>query len=231
MTTFGSPTFTADYQGLCSTIADTLNRQDLVAAIPNFVSLATSRLSRDVARVKHPGAIVRAQASTDQGYITLPGDFIAMYQLMDQDTSQILDYLSPDQTKQVLAQGWDTSTPSAYTFPQAAVVPVGAPIYYTIIGQQLRVFPTASGTPIGYDLWYYAQLAPINALNTTNWVLTTYPDVYLYGALVHTAPYLKADDRLQIWEAAYQKILADIEVEADRSVRSQSKLVAARRSF
>jgi hypothetical protein len=42
---------------------------------------------------------------------------------------------------------------------------------------------------------------------------------------------LKADERIALWENAYQTILRDIEVEADRAVRSQTKLVAARRSF
>lgn len=230
MTVFADPTFTADYQGLCNKVADVLNRQDLTTAIPDFTTLATARISRDMARLKHPSAIVRAQASSDQGYVPLPSDYLAMYQLMEQDSSMVIDYLSPDQTKQVLASGWDT-TPMPASFPLPSTLSTGAPTYYTIMGRNLRVFPTSTGTPIAYDLWYYAKLPALSSTSTTNWALTRYPDAYLYGTLVHSAPYLKADDRIAVWEGAYQKILADIEVEADRAIRSQSKLVAARKSF
>lgn len=231
MTVFANPTFTADYQSLCNKIADTLNRQDLNAVIPDFTVLATKRIERDMTRVKHPMSIIRANATVVQNYVPVPLDFIAVYQMMDQDTTVTLDYVSPDQSKEVLAQGWNsTSGPYSNTLP--SVASSGGPIYYTIIGTQFRIFPPPGvSAPVYLDLWYYARLAALNTTNTTNWVLTRYPDLYLYGSLVHSAPYLKADERIQTWEAAYQTILRDIEVEADRAVRSQSKLNAARKSF
>lgn len=231
MTTFADPTLTTTYNGLCNTIADTLNRQDLTAAIPNFVVLATTRIQRDMVRVKHPYMMTRSQASVVQNYSPLPNDFVSMYQLLDQDTTQVIDYLSPDQTKQIMSQGWG---PPESPFPPTAPYQgqTTGPIYYTILGNRLRVIPTPGATtPTTLDMWYYNRLATLNTTNTQNWVLTRYPDLYLYGALVHSAPYLKADDRIPVWEGAYQTILKDIEVEADRAVRSQTKLVAARRGF
>lgn len=231
MTTFANPTFTADFQGLCNKIADTLNRQDLTAVIPDFVVLATTRIQRDMARVKHPYMINRAQASVIDNYIPLPTDFVAVYQLMDQDTSVALEYISPDQSKSIQSQGWSgTTTQSAVMPPYAS--PAGPIYYYTIIGNRFRIYPPpGQASPDLLDLWYYARLNPLNNSTTTNWVLSRYPDLYLYGSLLHTAPYLKEDDRITVWEAAYQTILKDIEIEADRAVRSQTKLVAARKSF
>jgi hypothetical protein len=231
MTVFASPTLSSDYQSLCNAIADILNRQDLLTGIPNFVALATARISRDVARIKHPTAIVRAQASVTDNYASLPVDFVAMYQLMDQDTSITLEYVTPDQIKQVMANGWPTSVapypPSPYQAPSSA-----GPIYFSILGNTLRIIPApGASAPTTLDLWYYAKLTELSATSTTNWVLTRYPDLYLYGALAHSAPYLKADERLAVWEGIYQKLLSDIEIEADRAVRPQSKLVAARKSF
>jgi hypothetical protein len=231
MTTFASPTFTADYQALCNTIADTLNRMDLTASIPNFVALASSRISRDMARIKHPSSIARAQASVTADYAALPADYISMYRLMDQDTSMWLEYITPDQIKQVTAAGWDTAIstfPPYYPYQAQGT----APIYFSIIGNTLNIIPTpGSSVPTTLDLWYYADVPALNATTTTNWVLTNYPDLYFYGALSHSAPYLKADDRIPTWEGIYQKLMADIEVEADRATRPQSKLVSARKSF
>ena len=56
-------------------------------------------------------------------------------------------------------------------------------------------------------------------------------DFYLYGSLVHTAPYLKNDERVALWDGMYQSILRDLEVQSDRALRPQSKLVSARKSF
>jgi len=231
MTVFADPGFTATYQGLCNKIADTLNRADLTAAIPDFTVFATSRIERDMARVKHPLAVQRAIATVQNNYVPLPVDYIAVYQLMDQDTSIVLSYVSPDQSKEVLAQGWPgTAAPFYNMLPTTP--PASGPIYYTIIGNQLRIFPPPGvAAPVYLDLWYYARLAGLSTTNPTNWALSRYPDLYLYGSLVHSAPYLKADDRIAMWESAYQTILRDIEVEADRSVRTQSKLNAARRAF
>ena len=215
---FPSPAFTSDYQGLCNKIADTLNRQDLTTAIPDFTRLGTARIERDMARIKHPQAVIRASATCVFNYVPLPSDFIAVYQLLDQDTTLEIEYVSPEQSKQLLSDGW---------------LPSGRPdIFYTILGTRLRILPPPGvDVPTLLDLWYYAQLPELGISAPTNWVLTRYPDLYLYGCLAHSAPYLKADERIQVWEGAYQKILSDIEVEADRALRSQTKLVAARRSF
>jgi hypothetical protein len=231
MTVFANPTFTADFQGICNKLADTLNRQDMTAVIPDFVTLATSRIQRDMARVKHPYMINRSQATVIDNYVPLPSDFVSIFQIMFQDTTQNFVYVSPDQSKEVLARGWD-NTSSPFLVTQNSVSATSLTTYYTIIGNRIRIFPAPTQTsPDQLDLWYYARLNPLNNQTTTNWVLSRYPDLYLYGALVHTAPYLKADERIQVWESAYQTILKDIEVEADRAVRSQTKLVAARKSF
>lgn len=231
MTTFANPTFTADYQGLCNKVADTLNRQDLTTVIPDFVTLATSRIQRDMARLKHPSGIVRAQASVLNNYAPLPSDYLSMYQLADTDTMQALIYITPDQSMTVQSQGWSPDT-TYVPILGAYYSPTGTNTYYTVLGNTIRIVPTPNGTtPLTLDLWYYAQLSALNTTATTNWVLTKYPDLYLYGALAHTAPYLKNDERIAVWDGIYQTILRDIEVEADRATRPQSKLVAARKSF
>lgn len=227
MTTFADPVFSADYQGLCTKIADTLNRQDLLTAIPDFTVLASARISRDMARLKHPSSMSRATATADGEYIPKPSDFVAPFQMSLTDSGQYLEYLSPEQVKEVLSEGWSTTAPKTTN-----AAPGTPPVYYTIIGPQIRIMPApnASAT-VSLDLWYFAHLQALNTANTTNWVLTQYPDLYLYAALVHSAPYLKGDARLQVWETIYQTILADIAVEADRAWRPVSKLSAARRSF
>lgn len=229
MTTFADPTFAASFQGLCNKVADTLNRQDLTSVIPDFTVMATTRISRDMARLKHPGSITRAIASVVNDYAPLPTDFLSMYQLMDQDTRIALVYITPDQSMTIQSDGWK---PPSGAPTDNNYLPNRSLIYYTIMGKTLRMVPPpATSAPATLEMWYYSTLPAISNGNPTNWVLTQYPDLYLYGSLVHTAPYLKNDERIQVWEGMYQAILKDIEVEADRAIRPQTKLNAARRSF
>jgi hypothetical protein len=41
----------------------------------------------------------------------------------------------------------------------------------------------------------------------TNPILTAYPDLYLYGALLEAMPFLADDTRLATWQAMYQQTL------------------------
>ena len=227
MAVFANPTSIKDYQSLCNAVQEELNRFDMASSIPLFTQLATKRIERDLSRAKHQYMIKRAATVFFDLLTTLPCDFITVHQLMETDTDVLVDYIGPNESKEWLS--------GRYPIPSRTNIKSGV-AYYTIIGDQLRIFPY---DPLGYksvqnnhlDLWYFAQLPELNNQNQTNWCLTRYPDLFLYGTLAHTAPYLKADERLAMWESIYQRLLDDITLEADRGQRSQTRLVAARRSF
>jgi hypothetical protein len=216
MTTFASPTLSGDYQSLCNAVADELNRQDLTASIPNFVALANSRASRDLSALRHQGSICETLLTLSDAWTDLPAGFQSLYQLTlpNGGPSQ---YLSPEDMRLVMQAAHPT--------------PAGA-IYYSIIGDGLMVYPApTASTPLQVDIWFYANLPPLNAQQTNHWALVRYPDLFFYGALVHSAPYLKADERIQTWEAAYQAILTTISIEASRGNTPQSFLTARARGF
>ncbi len=60
-----------------------------------------------------------------------------------------------------------------------------------------------------YDLQcqYWAKLNPLNDTDNVNRWLLEHPDIYVYAALVESAPYLKDDQRVQLWEAQLEKRL------------------------
>ena len=43
-----------------------------------------------------------------------------------------------------------------------------------------------------------------------NWLLTLAPDLYLYGALLESAPYIKEDGRIQTWGLGFTSALGDL---------------------
>ena len=79
---------------------------------------------------------------------------------------------------------------------------------------ELEVYPTPDGD-YTVELYYYSRIPELSDSNTTNWLLEYFPDAYLYGSLVHSAPYLKDDARLTIWAALYQSAIDAINESGD----------------
>ena len=50
---------------------------------------------------------------------------------------------------------------------------------------------------------------------TFNWLLQDEPDLYLYGTLMQSAPYLLDDARTQTWGALYTNALNSLQVASD----------------
>lgn len=87
--------------------------------------------------------------------------------------------------------------------------------YAAQVGDTLTFWPTASGTVIGS---YYAKPAP---LETGTWADQTtfarYPEVFLFAALVESAPLIGEDSRIPVWETKYRQAMAA----AQRSERAR----------
>jgi hypothetical protein len=75
--------------------------------------------------------------------------------------------------------------------------------------------------------------APTND-SSTNWLLTAYPDTYLYAALVESAPYLRDDERVALWRAELDRRIAEVlraRTSAEINPTSYAGLQAAVRSY
>lgn len=74
-------------------------------------------------------------------------------------------------------------------------------------GDYLVVAPPPTDSPDALISYY----RPYDALTDdadTNWLLTNAYDVYLYGSLAHASPYIKEDERVQVWVAGYSSAIA-----------------------
>ena len=78
----------------------------------------------------------------------------------------------------------------------------GTPIYYTHADGQFQLYPTPSADT-DFELLYIQKLDALSGSNADNWLLLDSPDVYLYGALLHSAPYLAEDERVAVWAQMY----------------------------
>jgi len=99
---------------------------------------------------------------------------------------------------------------------------VGRPEYYTHADSQFRLYPTPD-TTYNMELLYITKI-PSLAANSTNWLLELAPDVYLYGALLHSAPYLQEDGRAGTWGALYSAAVTMLNNESEKARYSGSGL-------
>ena len=187
------------YDELKASIADFLNRDDLTTVIPDFISLAETQMNREI---RHYRMEKRATANLDTQYTALPNDFLQpiRFVITGSDVST-LEQASPLEISKLREANNDTSA---------------TPDTYSILDSSIEVFPKPDAT-YTLEMLYYEKIDALNSDNTSNWLLTNYPDAYLYGSLMHSSPYLAEDNRIQTWAALYQKAISDINSESERS--------------
>ena len=59
-----------------------------------------------------------------------------------------------------------------------------------------------------FEVLYYERAQPLDSSNQTNWFTIYAPQALLYGSLLQAMPFLKNDDRIPIWQAQYDQIIA-----------------------
>ena len=189
----------SNYTELQSTIADFLNRDDLTAVIPTFITLAEAEFNR---RLRHWRMENRASAEVDSQYSAIPADFLEPIRLhLETSNYRTLELISQSDMQSMRMRNLDTS---------------GEPEYYALTQGEIELYPTPDAT---YDLEmnYYARIPALSGSNATNWLLTYFPDAYLYGALAHSAPYLGEDARMATWAVFLQSAIDGIIREGEQA--------------
>ena len=187
------------YAELQSNVTDFLNRDDLASIAPTFISLAEADMQR---QVRHWRQEKRSTAELDTQYSAIPADFLeAIRFYITSGESRPLELISQFQLLDRKYQRANTS---------------GEPAYYAITAGEIEIFPAPAGTYTA-ELYYNARIEPLSDSNTSNWMLEYFPDAYLYGSLIHSAPYLKDDARLQIWAALYQSAIDAINMSGEKA--------------
>ena len=158
--------------------------------------------------------LVRGTGNITAEYTALPADFLDGLTLKLTGTNPI----TPLQSE---------TLNSLDTLQNTTYLSSGKPLFFAIVGENFRVLPTPDST-YAYELVYYADLAKLSVSNTTNWLLTQAPDIYLYGALLQAAPYLQNDERIPVWVALYTKGIDDLRLADDRSTQTGTMLARAR---
>lgn len=192
------------YTDLQSAVASWLKRTDLTDAIPDFITLAESRLNRAL-RLRVMEKEVALSIAAGARSVALPASFVEPLGLWASDASERreLRYLSPDQIEVL------TSSGDLY--------------FWTITGPNIE-FERPASSAVSLVLRYVEGFALSDAA-PINWLLTNHPDAYLFAALVESSMVTRDEGLTAMAEARFSRALAEIEQKEGRS-RSMVTLTA-----
>lgn len=160
-----------DYAGLQTTLLSWSARPDLASDVPSLIDLTTAMFNHgqqemEPLRVREMIAI--DDLTPASGACTLPSDYLQYVRVVEKASiRRELKYVAPTYADQ--------------SYPDRSG---GLACDFTIVGSTLTMYPV-SGNDI--ELTYYQAIPDLSDSNTTNWLLTKQPNLYLHGGLFQVA--------------------------------------------
>ena len=193
------------YANLLIALSNELHRADLTNYLPDFVTLADSRINADL-RVRQMETVV--QSTVASGVIAVPSGYIGL-------KDQYISSTTPYQNLQRKTAEWIYDN-----YPNR--VSTGLPKFIGREGSNFVFGPYPDAAYV-VTLRYFIRFP--NLSTSINPVFTAYPALWFYAALSESAPFIKDDKRMAIWEVKYKQIKDLIQKEDDSEELSGSVLV------
>lgn len=180
------------YAELCTSIAAGVNRTDLTSKIPDFVLLAEGQINR-LLRGRRMRS--RSTATISAQFEAVPTDFAGPIAIiLTSGTERQLEYVAPDKFYD-LESYYDANA--------------GEPEKYTVFGASFGFLPDPDGTSYTVELIYNAKV-PDLATNSTNWLLSLYPDVYYHACMAEAWLYLLDEQRAAGHQGVFLRAVDDV---------------------
>jgi len=200
----------SNYTELKAAIADWLDRSDLTARIPDFIALAETRINREL-RIRPMEYRATMNTTAGQRYFALPGGYLQMRNFqLNTDPITPLEYITPEMLDRLYGS-----------------VTTGKPKAYSLIGDEIQLAPIPDAI-YEVEMAYYEKFTPLGdgtgGTVTSNWLTANAPDILLYGALIEAEPFIKNDERIQLWLTAYKEAVDKLQKADDRDRHSGSTM-------
>lgn len=174
------------YVELKQAIINFSHRTDTAGVVDDFIDLTENDIDK---KLRLRANEQRATASPTTRFLALPDRFIEMRRLslINGSVTKDIQYKSPE--------GMAISGTS------------GEPRFFTITSQ--IEFDKAPSSTYTIEMAYYAGIQALSSSNTTNGVLTNYPDIYLFGALTYLSIWEKDINQAKVYKALFDEKLND----------------------
>jgi hypothetical protein len=172
-----------NYEELTTALGRWLNRGDLVALYPDFISLAEERLNRSL-RVRQMEMALTATAIAS-GQVALPTSMVGI--------------------KTLWLDGYESNPLKAQTYEfVVAMDSDGLATHWALAD---AIYFNGTGTVEGV---VYRSIPALTESDDTNWLLTAHPSAYLFGALMEAYLYIMDAEAAQLWESRFGRVLEEI---------------------
>jgi hypothetical protein len=153
------------YNNLVKEIVDFSHREDLAGKIASFINLSeTTMYANDVELLAVRSMETITTALTTGEFLALPADYESFrgIRLITPNNVGKLNYQAPQQM-------FNDAVPDR-------------PSFFTIVGNQIQ-FNCVPDAEYTVQFQYFKKATPLSPTNQTNDILTSYPNIYLFGSL------------------------------------------------
>lgn len=196
----------ASYTDLLASVASWMNRTDLNSVIPDFVTIAESRIARDL-RLRNQITSGTLTTSTTTRAVALPSGFLEFASLnIDGTPATVLQYVTTEHLDAKYPEDGYSAKPFVYSIEGTNVL--------------FGPLPDAAYT---VNVEYYARFDAL-ASSSTNWLLTNHPNVYLSACLAQGCLFTMNQEGAAQWNAVYRSEVAELQRDDERGSHSGSVL-------
>jgi hypothetical protein len=179
---------------LQTAIADWLNRTDLTAVIPDFITLTEAEMKRRVRKWTRSNTIYISAANINPP--TRMAEPVAIRLSTANGYSDVpLRLCTPEMLWERRARaGGQTGRPTDFAY----------------FDEQLQFAPAPDQSYDGI-LVFVEQLLPLaDSPSFSNEILEHAPDAYLFGALLQATPYVEHDERMAVWQMKFDNAIEQL---------------------
>lgn len=187
-----------NYTELQAFIETRAKHTGITADIPDFIAMAEAKLNTKL-RLREQEQMAYADTTADR-YYQLPTGFIELLDLRMKEQAQDDRYLQPllfTSPQEISRYYGDSSRPSRYTLRK---------------NLELNRIPDQT-----YRLQMHYLKSWDIATELTNWLLTNYPQIYVFATLVEVFDHLEYENKLAISAAKLQAAIEEAQALDERS--------------
>lgn len=189
----------ATYADLKRAIKNWLDDDTLADRSDDFIALSEARFNRIL---RDPQMEARTTLTISGGAadsIALPDDFLEVREVhIEAATDKPMAYRTPQFVENVRDSLSDD------------------PVYYSI-EQQLLTFAAQAPDTTAFSVLYFQKISGLTQSNNTNWLMTTYPDIYLYGVLLHAETFADNEPKVAQWKTLLDEAMSEVRQVSDIS--------------
>jgi hypothetical protein len=198
--------FALTYTSLVTALQQYMQRYDALVTenIPLWIALAQQRIPRELKllgfRTEVTGTFDGAALST--GLMQKPSDWrqtIAFY--VGTGTSNNVHTPVYERTYEFIRTVYPDPTQQA------------TPRFYADADYNHWLLGPSPVSALPFKIAYYGTLTLLDDTTQTNWLTENAPDLLLYACLVEAIPFVKADERIQVWTSMYQNAKAALQAQ------------------